>query len=189
MPSPSKSTFDLPTFALTPQPTAIVEGCFGAPAAVWANQRHAAFEQPLAQGIAVAGLVGHDSQRPFLQMAAATTRYRYLSQDAFGQSLFRRADRNQSASQRKILSVDQPRPHLGFAPLGFGNSEAPVLAEVKLPSRKHLLQSNLPRWSNSERNARQLVSQTPHCSPARTFTSTYWNWDIPWAGHASGRQS
>jgi hypothetical protein len=166
---PSKGSFDFPTLAITPQPTAIVEGWFGAPSAVRADQQHAAFEQTLPQRIAVVGAVGHDSQRPFLWTASATTGHRYLSQGVFGQSHFPRAGRDQSASQRNTLAVDHHHPLRAFAPLGFANSEAPFLAGAKLPSRKLSLQSNLPRWSNSERKARQILSHTPRCSQSRNL--------------------
>ncbi len=166
---PSKGSFDFPTLAITPQPTAIVEGWFGASSAVRADQQHAAFEQTLSQRIAVVGAVSHDSQWTFLWTASATPGHRYLSQGAFGQSHFPRAGRDQSASQRNTLAVDHHHPLRAFAPLGFANSEAPFLAGAKLPSRKLSLQSNLPRWSNSDRNARQILSHTPRCSQSRNL--------------------
>ena len=76
-PRPGKGPFDFPTLAITPQPTAIVEGWFCAPSEVRADQQHAVFEQPFSQRIAAVGAVGHDSQRPFLWTASSTTGHRY----------------------------------------------------------------------------------------------------------------
>ena len=166
---PGKGPFDFPTLAITPQPTAVVEGWFFAPSAVRADQQHAAFEQAFSQWIAVVGAIGHDSQRPFLWTASATTGHSYLRQGAFGQSHFPRAGRDQLASQRNTLAVDHHHPLRAFAPLGFANSEAPFLAGAKLPSRKLSRQSNLPRWSSSDRNARQILSQTPRSSHCRNL--------------------
>ena len=166
---PGKGPFDFPTLAITAQPAAIVEARFCASSTVRADQQHAAFEQTLSQRIAVVGAVGHDSQRSFLWTASATTGHRYLSQGAFGQSHFPRAGRDQSASQRNTLAVDHHYPLRAFAALGFANSEAPFLAGAKLPSRKLSLQSNLPRWSNSDRKARQILSQAPRCSHWRNL--------------------
>jgi hypothetical protein len=65
------------------------------------------------------------------------------------------------------LAVDHHHPLRAFAPLGFADAKAPFLAGAKLPSRKLSLQSSLPLRSSSERNARQILSQTPCFSQRR----------------------
>src|SRR5258706_13583432 len=127
------------------------------------DQLHAAVEQAPAQWIAVVTAVGNDAQRSLPGASRSAWGHGNLCQGAFGQCHFRRTGRDQLASQRNTLAVDHHHPLRAFAPLGFADALAPFLAGAKLPSRNDSLQSSVPRWSNSERNCRQTLSQTP-CS-------------------------
>jgi len=65
------------------------------------------------------------------------------------------------------LAVDHHHPLCALSTLGFADSFAPFLAGAKLPSRKLSRQSRRPRWSSSDKNARQRRSQTPCWSQRR----------------------
>jgi hypothetical protein len=73
-------------------------------------------------------------------------------------------------SKRNTLAVDHHHPLRALPAFGFPNSVAPFLAGAKLPSTKLSLQSSWPRRSNSDRNCRHTLSQTPsssHCCKRR----------------------
>lgn len=157
---PGEGAFDLPSFAVAAQLPPIVERGFGSPFAMRRDQQDASFQQSPSQRIAVVSPVGNDAQG---SLSRASTRLRdgNLLQGAFGQGHFRRAGRGQLASQRNTRAVDHHHPLRAFSFFGFADSEAPFLAGAKLASRKLSSQSSVPRASSSDKNARQMLSQTP----------------------------
>lgn len=160
---PGEGALDFPAVAIAAQSSPVVEGRFAAPAAVRRDQENAPLQQSPPQRIAVVSAIGDNAQgtcpRP-----ASLLRHGDLGQSAFGQLHFGRTGAAQLDSQRNTRAVDHHHPLRAFAPLGFADAAAPFLAGAKLPSRKLSLQSSLWRWSSSERNARQILSQTPRFS-------------------------
>jgi hypothetical protein len=71
-------------------------------------------------------------------------------------------------SQRNTLAVDHHHPLRSLAFFGFSHAVAPFFAGAKLPSMKHSLQSNWPRWSSWARKALQRSSQTSCSSQSRS---------------------
>jgi len=165
---PGKGAFDFPTVAVAAQCASIVERRFAASAAMRTDKQYSPVEKPLAQRVAVVGPVGNHSQWSFPGASSSTTRHRDAIQRAFGQCHFPRAGRDQLASQRNTLAVDHHHPLRALAALGFADALAPFLAGAKLPSRNDSLQSNLPRWSSSLRNCRQIWSHTSRSSQCRS---------------------
>jgi len=157
---PSEGALYFPTLAVAAQSTPVVERGFAAPPAMRTDEEHTALEQSPAQGIAVVTPVGNDPQWSLLWSAPARAWHSNPRQRAFRQGHFPRTGRDQLASQRNTLAVDHHHPLRAFAPLGFADALAPFLAGAKLPSRNDSLQSNLPRWSKSLRNCRQILSHT-----------------------------
>src|SRR5580693_2615323 len=156
---PGKGAFDLPSVAIATQDPTVVEGRFAAAFSMGRDQQNAALEQAPAQRVAVVCAVGNHTQGP-LARTPALLRHANPGQSTFGQGHFPRRGRDQLASQRNTLAVDHHHPLRAFAALGFSDAVAPFLAGAKLPSRKDSLQSSRPCWSSSERNCRQILSQT-----------------------------
>lgn len=163
---PGKRAFDLPSFAIAPQGSSVVERRRAPILAVRRKQQHSAPTQAPAQRIAVVSPVGHHPPRPGLP--ASLARQADVLERGLGQLDFRRRGAGQLTSQRNTRAVDHHHPLRALAALGFANAVAPFLAGAKLPSRKLSCQSSLPRWSNSERNARHKRSQTPCSSQSRS---------------------
>lgn len=156
---PSEGAFDLPAFAIAPQFPSVVERRLAPAPPMRTKQNHPALEQAPAQGIAVVGPIGDDAQGP-LARTPAFLRHADSIQRALRQGHFPRRGRDQLTSQRNTLAVDHHHPLRAFAPLGLADAGAPFLAGAKLPSRNDSLQSSRPCWSSSERNCRQILSQT-----------------------------
>jgi hypothetical protein len=128
------------------------------------DEQNAPLQQSPAKLVAVVTPVRDHSPRSFLRSAWSAAGHRDFRQRAFGQRHFPRTGRDPLASQRNPLAVDPHHPLRTFAPLGFSDALAPFLAGAKLPSRNDSRQSSLLPWSNSERNCRQILSQTPRSS-------------------------
>jgi len=167
---PGEGAFDFPAFAVAPERATVVPGSFASAFAMGTDQQDALVQQAAAQLIAVVSPVGDDSQWPLLWSASSCARNGNPLESTLGQCHFRRAGRDQLASQRNTLAVDHHHPLRAFAAFGFADTLAPFLAGAKLPSRNDSLQSSLPRWSNSLRNCRQILSHTScssHCRRRR----------------------
>ena len=165
---PGEGAFDLPPVPIAAQRAAIVERGFATTAAMRTDEQDAPVEQAFAQRVAVVGPVGDHAQWPLLRSSLAAAWHRDSIQRAFRQGYFSRTGRDQLASQRNTLAVDHHHPLRALAALGFSNAVAPFLAGAKLPSRNDSLQSSLPRWSNSLRNCRQILSHTSCSSQCRS---------------------
>jgi hypothetical protein len=157
---PGEGAFDFSAVTVTSEGAAVVEGSLASAFAMRTNQQDALGQQAAAQRIAVVGPVGDDPQGTLLRSAPAAARNGDLFERALRQRHFPRTGRDQLASQRNTLAVDHHHPLRAFAALGFADAIAPFLAGTKLPSRNDSLQSNLPRWSSSPRNCRQILSHT-----------------------------
>jgi hypothetical protein len=158
---PGESAFYFPSFAVTAQPTSIVEGGFGTIVSMRGDQKHPILEQALAQRIAVVGAVGNDA------LWLLGTDLDAL-EGRFAERYFRRAGAGKLTSQRNTLAVDHHHPLRSLSAFGFSDREAPFLAGAKLPSKKLSLQSSFPRSSSSRRNALQISSHTPRSSHLRS---------------------
>ena len=157
---PGKGALDIPAFAVAPQFSAVVERGFLAALAMRHDQQNPALQQTPTQAVAVVAPVGNQAQGPVAQTPARLADRNPLER-AFGQGHFRRTGAGQLASQRNTRAVDHHHPLRALAALGFADAEAPLFAGAKLASRKLSSQSNVPRASSSERNARHTLSQTP----------------------------
>jgi hypothetical protein len=134
---PGKESFDLPTFAIAAQATAIVARRLGASVAVRDQQDDALSEEFLPQGIAVVSLVANQAQRLFFDQRLLECR--------FDQSYFGGRSSGGSNGERKTMSISNCHDFDALSPLGFANRSAPFLAAVKLPSIKHSERSRPPR--------------------------------------------
>ena len=157
---PGKRALDFPTFAIAPQFASVVERGSRTILPMRHDQQDAALQQSPAQTVAVVSSIGNHPQRSCARTPSPLG-HRNPFQRALGQRHFRRAGRGQLASQRNTRAVDHHHPLRAFAAFGFANADAPFLAGAKLASRKLSSQSSVPRASNSDKNARHTLSQTP----------------------------
>lgn len=164
IPQPRKSPLNFPTSFITSQLTSIIVLLPLIIAAVWANQINASLLQPLSQRIAVITFVRNQPLRILSWSATTFSRHTDIIQCLFQQRYFRWARRVQVVSQRNTFAVDHHHPLCSFAPFGLSDTFAPFFAGAKLPSANASDQSSCPRWSSSERNARQAFSHTSCCS-------------------------
>src|SRR5262245_19009666 len=155
---PSKGTLYFPSFPITTECSAVVYQIAGSIAPVGDNQPNTLRLQPQAQRIAVVTTIGNQTLGLLWSTAAKKSDG---CQGRFGKAYIRWRGTGQLASQRNTLAVDHHHPLRALATLGFADSVAPFLAGAKLPSRKLSRQSKRPRWSNSDKNARQIRSHTP----------------------------
>lgn len=161
---PGEGAFDLPTFAIAPQRSAILSGRLLAIALMRDDQFDAASLQASAQRITIVSLIGNQALRLLAGTTSSRTRHGNGGQGRFEQLYFRRGRRSQVDSQRNTLAVDHHHPLCAFPPLGFTNPRPPFFAEAKLPSTKASLQSSWPRPSSVPRKARQIFSHTSSSS-------------------------
>lgn len=163
---PSKRSLHFPATLITSHLATIVIFLFLIVAPVRANQFHTTLCQSLSKRVAVIGLVRDNPLRFFSRASSAFPRHRNLVYRFFEQRDFRRGRRVQVVSQRNTLAVDHHHPLRTFAPFGLSDAFPPFFAGAKLPSTNASDQSSCPRSSNSARNTRQALSQTP-CSSQR----------------------
>jgi hypothetical protein len=139
--------------------------------------------QALPQGIAVVAPIRHHA----LGLLPGTTRlmpsaYADRPQCRFRERDFVRGRCVKLVSQRKTLAVDHQHPLRAFPPAGFADRGAPFLAGAKLPSRNDSLHFSSSRPFSSPKNARQMFSQIPCCSQARSCRQ-----QVDGCGNSSGR--
>lgn len=161
---PSKSSFDFPSVTVAAQLAPILGRRFAPSATMRGNQLDSTLAQLFPQRVAVVGAVGDQSLWAFFRTTSSKSWNRDLGQSFFNQGYFPRRGSIQVVSQRNTLAVDHHHPLRAFAPLGFADAIAPFFAGAKLPSIKLSLQSNCWRWSSSDKNCRQILSQTPSFS-------------------------
>ena len=166
---PGERALDGPAPLVSPQHAPILRRRTVAVRAVRRDQQDAPPTQPRSQRIAVIALVGDHAQR-FLSRTPRTMPPTYADrrERRFREPNFRRGRRTKVVPQRNSAAVDHHHPLRALAPLGFPDFRAPFLAGAKLPSRNDSLQSNCWRSFSSLRNARQIFSQTPCSSQARS---------------------
>jgi hypothetical protein len=157
---PSKRALHLPSFAVTPKGTSILEGGTPPVATMRTNQFAAVPFQLPSSSVAVVSLVGDNPAQPTLGSSASGPRHPHRRQGAPQQFHLCRRGRFQELSQRNTLAVDHHHPLRALAPLGFADARAPFLAGAKLPSTKLSLQSSRPRASSSQRNWRHTANHT-----------------------------
>ena len=165
-----KSALDFPTLSVATQSAAIVERSAPTSLAMRAEQDDPTLQQTPAQWVTIISAIGNDAQRPAYRSSAPDSRYRDARQSGFGQGYFRRAGRDQLASQRNTLAVCHHHPLRTFATFGFTHAEPPFLAGAKLPSKNTSLQLSLPWASSCPSKARQILNHTSrssHCSSRR----------------------
>src|SRR5215469_9367097 len=163
---PGKRPFDFPSTPVATERAAVVEGKRPAVFAMRTDQQYASIDQAPTQRIAVVAAIGDHSQGALLRSARSASRNADCIERGLGEGYFAGRRAGQLACQRNTLAVDHHHPLCALSTLGFADSVAPFLAGAKLPSRKLSSQSKRPRWSSSDRKARQMRSQTP-CSSQR----------------------
>src|SRR5437899_3572695 len=166
---PGVGAFDDPATSVPPRRSAVLRRRFLSVGAMRRDQFDSAPCQPLAQRIAVVGLVGDHPHR-FLPRTPCTMTPTYADrrERRFREPDFRRGCRVKVLSQRKTAAVDHHHPLRPLAPLGFSDTAAPFFAGAKLPSRNDSLHCNCWRSFNSLRNARQMFNHTPCSSQSRS---------------------
>ncbi len=164
---PRKSPFNLPSPPISPHFTPIVISPLSVVFAIWANQLNTSPFQSSAKRITVVTPIGNDSPGIFPRPASAFPWNRNVINCGFQQAHFRRRGRRKAASQRNTFAVDHHHPLRTFSAFGRPHTEAPFLAEAKLPSANVSSQSSRPFSSNSPINTRQTRSHTSCSSQSR----------------------
>jgi hypothetical protein len=129
---PSERAFDLPTFAVAAQCSAIVERGFAPAFAMRADEQHALLEQAPAQRVAVVTPVGDDPQRSLLWTTATATRHGDLRQRALGQS-YCRLEKTQGRQTSHTLSKRGNSPRPPIRPIVCQRHNPTELRITKLP--------------------------------------------------------
>jgi hypothetical protein len=178
---PGEGSLDLEAFPIPPHLPAIIPQ--GHPLiARGRNQLYPSLPQPVAQWVAVIGLVCNHSLGLLLRSAPPPPRNPDLFQGSFKQGHLRRAGRSHLGGHRKPLSICNHHPLRTLAPLGFPDSIAPFFAGAKLPSAKVSSHSNRPLASNSPRNSCMISSHNPSSAHHRILRQ-----QVEGLGYLSGR--
>ena len=169
IPQPRKRPLNLIATFITPHLTTVVIFSFLVIAAIWTDQFNILSSQPLTKRVAVISFIRNQSLRILSRPAAAFAWHSDIVQRFFEQRCLVRGRRVQVVSQRNTLAVDHHHPLRSLAAFGLSDALAPFFAGAKLPSANASDQSNWPRSSSSERNARHASSHTSCSSQSRSL--------------------
>ena len=138
------------------------------------NQLDLQLFQLVVERIGIIGFIADYSARSLIAESFANG---LLDQPDFMRRSTRRVN-----GERKTSAVCHCHELRAFAPLGLSHTEAPFLADTKVPSMKLSDKSNLPRSSKSLAN----VSNTLRSLPSLTHS---WNrrWQVWYGGNRSGK--
>lgn len=167
---PCKSPLNRPSTLVTPQFASILIFLFLVVASVRANQIDTPFSQSFTKRITVITLVGDNPDRIFSGTAASVSRHSNLLNGRLQKFHLTRRGRIEMSTERDSLAIDHHHPLRTFSAFGLSDTQAPFFAEAKLPSAKVSSQSSWFCWSSSDKNLRQILSQTPcssHCCNRR----------------------
>ena len=161
---PRKSPLNRPSTLVSPHFASILIFLFLIITPVRAYQFNATFGQSFPKRIAVIASISNNSFRIFSGTTASLSRYCNLLNSRFQQFHLTRRGRIEMSTERDSLAIDHHHPLRTLSAFGFSNTRAPFLAEAKLPSAKVSSHSSWPCSSSSDKNLRQISSQTPCCS-------------------------
>jgi len=166
---PGDRALDDPAPFVTPQGSTVLRRRFAPTLAMRDDRFDAPSTQLFAQSIAVVAAI-HDHALGFLSRSPRLVSPPYADRHEcyLPQLDLRRGCRVKVVSQRNTLAVSHHHPLSPLTPLGFSDSVAPFFAGAKLPSINDSLHFNCWRSFNSERNARQISTQTPCSSQSRS---------------------
>ena len=163
---PCKSPFNRPSTPISPQFASILIFLFLIIAPIRAYQFYSAFGQSFTKRIAVITSVSNDPFRIFSGTAGSASWYGNVCNSCLKQFHLTRRGRIEMSTDRDTLAIDHHHPLRTLSAFGLSNTRAPFLAEAKLPSAKVSSHSNWLCSSSSDKNLRQISSQTPcssHC--------------------------
>jgi hypothetical protein len=167
---PCKSTLNRPSSLVTPHFAAILMFLFLVIPTIWANQINAPFSQSFTKRVAVISPICNNTNRIFSGTPASMSGHRNFFNRRFQQFHLTRRGRIEMSTERDSLAIDHHHPLRTFSAFGLSDALAPFFAEAKLPSAKVSSQSSWPCSSSSDKNLRQIFSQTPcssHCCNRR----------------------
>jgi hypothetical protein len=163
---PCKSPLNGPSSLVSPQFASILIFLFLIIFSIRADQFNASFSQSFTKRIAVVSFVSDNPNWIFSGTTSPLSRNCNLLNRRFQQFHLTRRGRIEMSTERDSLAIDHHHPLRTFSAFGLSNTLAPFFAEAKLPSAKVSSQSNWLCSSSSDKNLRQILSQTP-CSSHR----------------------
>ena len=167
---PGKSPLNRPSTLVSPQFTTILIFLSLIITAVRAYQFDAALSQSFPKRVAVISLISNNSFRVFSGTAASLPGHCDFLNSRLQQLHLTRRGRIEMSTERDSLAIDHHHPLRTLSAFGLSNTRAPFLAEAKLPSAKVSSHSSWFCSSSSDKNLRQILSQTPcfsHCCNLR----------------------
>lgn len=161
---PCKSPLNRPSTLVSPQFTPILIFLFLIITPIRAYQFDTTLGQSFTKRVAVITLISNDSFRIF-SGATWPLSWHGNSLDGWLQQLhLTRRGRIEMSTERDSLAIDHHHPLRTLSAFGLSNTRAPFFAEAKLPSAKVSSHSSWLCSSSSDKNLRQISSQTPCCS-------------------------
>jgi hypothetical protein len=164
---PRKCAFDFVSSLVAAEFAAILRAFLLAIGTMRADKFYTLLSKTFSQWIRIVASIGNETLGFAFGSTRSATRHSYCFECLFDEFDFRRGRRVQVVSQRNTLAVDHHHPLRSLASFGLSDAFAPFLADAKLPSIKHSLQSSWPRSSSSDKNARQASSHISRSSQSR----------------------
>jgi len=160
---PCESPLNRPSTLVSPQFASILIFLFLVIASIRAYQFDVTGSQSFTKRVAVIAFISNDPFRIFPGTTTSTSRHRDFFNGRFEQLHLTRRGRIEMSTDRDSLAIDHHHPLRTFSAFGLSNTRAPFFAEAKLPSAKVSSHSSWFCSSSSDKNLRQILSQTP-CS-------------------------
>lgn len=157
---PAYRPLDLPSPAVSAKSPAVLRRFLPTVGPVRGDKFDPHSPELAAELVAVVGFVTDQPLRPRPARAGFAPRPHRLER-LLGERDLRRAGGVYGNSQRKTLAVCHHHKLCAFPPLGLPDAQAPFFAGANVPSMKHSPHAILPRLLTWERNALQILSQTP----------------------------
>lgn len=150
---PREQAFNLPSSAVTPEPSPILRRGPDAIALVRGDQLNALGSEALIERITVVGTIPDKSSR--------SSHGEGFIEGSLDKGDFMWRSRSRMHGEWKTRSVCNNHELRTLAPLGLAHCEAPFFATTKVPSIKHSERLILPRSSRSRASASRIVRSTP----------------------------
>lgn len=163
---PCKSPLNRPSTFVPPQFASILIFLFLIITPIRAYQFNTTLSQSFTERITVVSLICNNPFRIFSGTTTSLSGNRNLFNSRFQQLHLTRRGRIEMSTERDSLAIDHHHPLRTFSAFGLSNTSAPFFAEAKLPSAKVSSHSSWLCSSSSDKNLRQISSQTPcssHC--------------------------
>lgn len=167
---PCKRRLNRPSSLITPQFATILIFLCLVIFPIRANQFNAPSGQSLTKRVAIISPVCHNTNRIFSGTTTPVSWHSDLLYCRLQQLHLTRRGRIEMSTERDSLAIDHHHPLRTFSAFGLSDTLAPFFAEAKLPSAQVSSQSSWLCSSSSDKNLRQILSQTPcssHCCNRR----------------------